>query len=170
MLADMFRYQTSEDLMPELAERTPRLHNVGNVGPQLGPRPVEGVRADRQRGAAQRESRPPAAGPRVRHRGVRRPARSRRRRMNTQTRRSRATQDPAPSTTPLAETKSTATTDEFDFDRLIVDRVDDSIWRALFDGHFRLAVPCEICGRPLVTLASKMARRGPRCAEKAGDA
>ena len=75
--------------------------------------------------------------------------------MTTQTRRSRATLDPAPSTTPLAETKSTATTDEFDFDKHVVDMVGSSLWAALFDGHFRLAVRCDVCGRWLTASASK---------------
>jgi hypothetical protein len=61
-------------------------------------------------------------------------------------RRNRATLDPAPSTTPLADADSTVPREDFDYDRLIVDRVDDSIWQALFDGHFRLAVPCESVG------------------------
>jgi hypothetical protein len=81
------------------------------------------------------------------------------------------TKRPAPARKPASRT-TTTDTDSIAIatvDREIVGSVDESIWRALFDGHFRLAVPCEICGRPLVTLASKMARRGPRCAASAGD-
>jgi hypothetical protein len=55
---------------------------------------------------------------------------------------------------------------DFDFDRHIVDRVDESIWAALFDGHFRLAVRCDVCGRWLTANTSKKADRGPRCAAK----
>jgi hypothetical protein len=61
----------------------------------------------------------------------------------------------------------TAPESDFDFDRHIVDRVDESIWRALFDGHFRLAVRCDVCGRWLTAGASKRAHRGPRCRAKA---
>ena len=55
---------------------------------------------------------------------------------------------------------------DFDFDRHIVDRVDESIWTAIYNGQFRLAVPCDICGRWLTAGSSKRAHRGPRCAAK----
>ncbi len=80
-------------------------------------------------------------------------------------RRSRGTQAPATSTTPIAIAD---TTDDLDFDRHVVDSVDESIWQALFDGHFRLAVRCDTCGRWLTASASKRAQRGPRCQAKAG--
>jgi hypothetical protein len=64
-------------------------------------------------------------------------------------------------------TQSTPTATEFDYDRHIVDSVDDSLWRAIFDGHFRLAVRCKVCQRWLVDGRSKRAQCGPRCASKA---
>lgn len=79
---------------------------------------------------------------------------------------------PTPGNRPSRDTSNTkydtAPTDGFDFDRHIVDRVDESIWQALFDGHFRLATRCDICGRWLTANASKQAHRGPRCRAKAG--
>jgi hypothetical protein len=63
--------------------------------------------------------------------------------------------------------KSRATATEFDYDKHVVDRVDDSLWRAVFDGHFRIAVRCDVCGRWLTEGTSKRAFRGPRCAAKA---
>jgi hypothetical protein len=47
----------------------------------------------------------------------------------------------------FAETEFTAVINgtpsfaDYEFDKNVVDRVDGSIWRALFDGHFRL-----VCG------------------------
>ncbi|MDQ1247526.1 MAG: hypothetical protein QG597_1896 [Actinomycetota bacterium] len=46
---------------------------------------------------------------------------------------------------------------------------DRSIWAALFDGEFRLAVPCSRCGRWLTSAASKKHRLGSRCAARAGN-
>jgi hypothetical protein len=77
-----------------------------------------------------------------------------------------------------AASKTVTTTDssksipidsDFDFDQRVVSQMDKGIWEALFDGDFRLAVRCEICGRWLVASASKKARRGAHCAAKAGD-
>lgn len=83
---------------------------------------------------------------------------------------------PAPATetgshvTATNESKSTAAEiTEFDFDRHIVDSVDQSIWRAVYNGEFRLAVRCDVCGRWLTDGRSKRAHRGPRCASKAAD-
>jgi hypothetical protein len=42
-----------------------------------------------------------------------------------------------------------------------------SIWAELFDGRFRLAVKCEVCGRWLTAGKSKAAGLGPRCAARA---
>lgn len=56
---------------------------------------------------------------------------------------------------------------DFDFDRRVVAQVDWTVWRALFDGHFRLAVRCDTCGRGLTANASKKDHWGPRCAAKA---
>lgn len=52
-------------------------------------------------------------------------------------------------------------------DKAIVAEVDKELWAALFDGDFRLAVPCDVCGRWLTAGKSKRAHRGPRCAAKA---
>jgi hypothetical protein len=55
---------------------------------------------------------------------------------------------------------------DLDLDKRTVDSVDASIWNALMDGHFRLAVPCDTCGRFLTANSSKKAHRGPRCRAK----
>jgi hypothetical protein len=69
--------------------------------------------------------------------------------------------------TALELTKASANFTDFQLDQGVVDRIDASIWRALFDGHFRLAVKCDLCGRWLTAGASKRAHRGPRCRAKA---
>ena len=71
------------------------------------------------------------------------------------------------STPPSADTKVTAKSESFDFDQRVVSQVDWSIWQAIFNGQFRLAVQCDICGRWLTAGASKRAHRGPRCAARA---
>ena len=78
---------------------------------------------------------------------------------------------PAPARTgPLQTTnrdsESTATFTDLGFDIRVVSQVDKSLWEALFDGHFRLAVKCDVCGRWLTSGKSKRAHRGPRCAQK----
>jgi len=85
----------------------------------------------------------------------------------TPTRRSPGAESRAASTSLNAETHSTPAAAEFDYDKHIVDRVDDSLWRAVFDGHFRIAVRCDVCGRWLTAGTSKRAFRGPSCATKA---
>jgi hypothetical protein len=40
---------------------------------------------------------------------------------------------------------------------------DDPLWQALFNGHFRLALRCDVCGRYLTATESKRAGRGPTC-------
>lgn len=87
----------------------------------------------------------------------------------SQIRRSRATLDPAPPTTPIADTKSNAPTDDFLLDQIIVRDAGDPIWVALFNGRFRLAVQCDTCGRWLTSATSKAAHRGPRCAKAVSD-
>ncbi|MGO9156779.1 hypothetical protein [Mycobacterium sp.] len=57
--------------------------------------------------------------------------------------------------------------DHLGIDEAMVAGVDGSIWQALFDGHFRLAVRCDTCGRWLTANDSKRAQRGPRCQTKA---
>ena len=48
---------------------------------------------------------------------------------------------------------------------LVGDNTD--IWAALFDGKFRLAVKCDVCGRWLTAGKSKSAGRGPSCSARA---
>jgi hypothetical protein len=74
--------------------------------------------------------------------------------------------NPALSTTPLVAPDSTDGNDEFDYDKQIVDRVDESLWRAVYNGSFRLAVKCDRCGRWLTDGHSKRDRLGPVCAAK----
>lgn len=79
----------------------------------------------------------------------------------------RIPKDPALSTPPTASPNSTDDTDSFDFDKRVADQVDFSIWRAIYNGSFRLAVRCERCGRWLTSGHSKRARLGPHCKAKA---
>lgn len=81
-------------------------------------------------------------------------------------RRSPGTESRATSTPPSDESQSTAPETDFDFDRTVVNRVDESIWRAVYNGDFRLAVRCDVCGRWLTDGRSKRAHRGPRCAAR----
>jgi hypothetical protein len=62
---------------------------------------------------------------------------------------------------------SNGTAANLGIDKAVVATVDTSIWQALFDGHFRLAVQCDICGRWLTASESKRVHRGPRCRAKA---
>lgn len=62
---------------------------------------------------------------------------------------------------------STAGGGGFDLDKKIVDRVDESIWAAIYAGHFRLGVKCERCGRWLYDGRSKKRGMGVHCAAKA---
>lgn len=57
---------------------------------------------------------------------------------------------------------------DLNYDRHIVARVDESIWAALFNGQFRLAIQCRRCGRWLVDARSKRRHYGATCAAKAG--
>jgi hypothetical protein len=63
--------------------------------------------------------------------------------------------------------QSTANNDDFDFDRRVVGQVDWSIWRAIYNGEFRLACRCRRCGRWLTDGTSKRRHFGPTCAAKA---
>ena len=74
--------------------------------------------------------------------------------------------NPTLSTPPSDVSDTTKVETEFDYDRRVVDQVDWSIWRAIFNGEFRLAVACDVCGRWLTDGRSKRAHRGPRCAAK----
>jgi hypothetical protein len=64
---------------------------------------------------------------------------------------------------------STPAFDDFEYDKQVVDGVGRSLWVALFNGAFRLAVQCDTCGRWLTSTTSKRAHRGPRCAAKVGE-
>lgn len=77
-----------------------------------------------------------------------------------------AVSDRAPSTTSTLCPKDSKNRREFDYDETVVYQVDSSIWRAIFNGEFRLAVPCDQCGRWLTDGRSKRNHRGPRCAAK----
>lgn len=72
-----------------------------------------------------------------------------------------------PSGKDITTAKDTADAADFAFDRHIVDRVDESIWRAIYNGEFRLGVPCERCGRWLYQGRSKKRGMGEHCAAKA---
>lgn len=61
---------------------------------------------------------------------------------------------------------SSAARSDFDFDQRVVSQVDWSIWQAIYNGEFRLAVKCRRCGRWLTDGRSKRAHLGPRCAAK----
>lgn len=76
----------------------------------------------------------------------------------------------APTTTTTLHPNHTATAVDFDIAKRVTDQVDWSIWRALYAGEFRLAVPCRRCGRWLVDGRSKRRHYGPRCATLAADA
>lgn len=74
-----------------------------------------------------------------------------------------------PTTAPQLTTDQPTSTDgQFDYDQRVVHQVDSSIWRAVYNGEFRLAIRCDVCGRWLTDGRSKRAHRGPRCASKAG--
>ncbi len=77
----------------------------------------------------------------------------------------RIPRDPALSTRPSDTNDSSQGTDEIGLDRLLVG--DKSIWAALFDGEFKLAVRCDCCGRWLTAGASKRNGRGPVCSARA---
>ena len=84
------------------------------------------------------------------------------------TRKRRTPKDPALTTRPSDDTDTTKVETDFDFDERVVAQVDWSIWRAIFNGEFRLAIPCKICGRALVAGKSKRNGVGAHCAAKAG--
>lgn len=48
----------------------------------------------------------------------------------------------------------------------LVGGINADLWSMLFDGTFRLAVPCKFCGRSLTAGASKIAGVGPKCAAR----
>ncbi len=51
--------------------------------------------------------------------------------------------------------------------RGIVDAAERGIWLDLMNGRYKLALPCEVCGRWLTAHKSKAAGRGPSCAARA---
>lgn len=56
---------------------------------------------------------------------------------------------------------------EVELMRGIVDATEHSLWLDLLNGRFKLAMPCEVCGRWLTAHKSKAAGRGPSCAARA---
>lgn len=74
---------------------------------------------------------------------------------------------PAPATETGPQTATpTSANDTAALGQLAADKQlvgDASIWAALFDGQFRLAVKCDTCGRWLTSGDSKRAHRGPVC-------
>lgn len=77
--------------------------------------------------------------------------------------------DPALFTPPSATSNSNGAANDFDYDRQVVERVDASLWRAVYNGEFRLAVRCRRCGRWLTDGRSKRRHYGATCAAKAGE-
>jgi hypothetical protein len=69
----------------------------------------------------------------------------------------------------IRNSHSIASPGAFDFDQQVVSQMDTGLWEALFDGDFRLAIPCRVCGRFLTSSVSTKARVGRPCAAKAGD-
>ena len=90
--------------------------------------------------------------------------------MTPQQRRSPARDRATPSATATVANFNSIPTSEFDYDTEVVAQVESSIWQAIYDGHFRLAVKCDVCGRWLTSSRSKKAHRGPRCSARAADA
>jgi hypothetical protein len=78
---------------------------------------------------------------------------------------SRIQKDPATSTTATVDIASLATHTDFTIDLALVG-TDGDLWAQLFNGKFRLAVKCDICGRWLTSHASKSAGRGPSCSAR----
>ena len=62
--------------------------------------------------------------------------------------------------------QSNRTADELAADKALLQGVDGGIWAAIFDGKFKLAVRCEVCGRWLTAAKSKNNGRGPSCAAR----
>lgn len=71
-----------------------------------------------------------------------------------------------PSRNHIDSRHDTADLTDFEFDRRVVDQVDWSIWRAIYNGEFRLACRCRRCGRWLTDGTSKRRHLGPVCAGK----
>lgn len=90
----------------------------------------------------------------------------------TTKRRSPGTKSRATSTTTTIDTQRVPPAfADMEFDKSVVDAVNRDLWQALFDGHFRLSIRCDRCGRWLTAGPSKKARMGSHCAAKAvGDA
>lgn len=88
----------------------------------------------------------------------------------TQRRRGPGVESRATSTPPSAAEQSTAGVADFDFDKSVVDAVNKELWAALFDGHFKLGVKCQRCGRWLFDGRSKRRGYGAHCAKLAAEA
>ena len=70
-----------------------------------------------------------------------------------------------PASTPPSDT--TQSSNDFLLDVELVGGINADLWSMLFDGKFKLAVPCDVCGRYLTSSRSKAAGRGPSCAARA---
>lgn len=80
-------------------------------------------------------------------------------------RRNPGTKARATSTTPIATAESNHHSDIATDLALI--GADGDLWVHLFNGRFRLAVKCDVCGRWLTAGKSKANGRGPSCAARA---
>ncbi len=71
----------------------------------------------------------------------------------------------ATTATPIADTDSNRRAD-LELDLALLGGPAADVWVQLFEGRFRLAVPCERCGRWLTAGASKAHRMGAHCRAK----
>jgi hypothetical protein len=74
--------------------------------------------------------------------------------------------NPAPATTPIVNTDPSRSADPDEFADIVVRQVDWSLWLAIRNGDFRLAVKCRRCGRWVTAEQSRRRHMGPRCAAK----
>lgn len=72
----------------------------------------------------------------------------------------------ATSTTTTVATQDDNRRSDIELDLALLGGTNADIWAALFDGRFRLAVPCKRCGRWLTSGASKTAGIGSHCAAR----
>lgn len=84
------------------------------------------------------------------------------------TRRSPGTKKSRAASTPPSDFASVAPgTDELVAELRRIQSDNGDLFTALLNGRYRLACPCEICGRWLTSHKSKAAGRGPSCAARA---
>lgn len=72
----------------------------------------------------------------------------------------------AASTTTTVATQDDKRRTDIELDLALLGGSAADIWAQLFDGQFRLAVPCSRCGRWLTAGASKRHRLGAHCRAK----